>query len=230
MQKQMNIQLCGVYIGQVEYRYGMRTAIEKYATEELLFLDFTGLSGDACAEKHFHGGVERALHHYPAEHYQYWQQEYGSHYAFQAAGMGENISTLGMDEHNVYLGDRYQWGDAIIEVSQPRSPCYKLNQRWDIANFADEMQATTRCGWLYRVLQTGLVGVHQPLKLLERPDNAMTLFDVCAYFFGDPLNPEGLAQLAEQKKLSKSWRDKVAQRQISGKVEDWQARLNGVVG
>ena len=123
-------------VEKVVLRYGIETAIDKEPVVGCLHLSLTGLVGDECADKEHHGGLERALHQYPAEHYLYWQQKYGADYIENMhdhiAGMGENISSLGMTEEFVCLGDRYQWGEAIIEVSQPRSPCFKLNKRWGI--------------------------------------------------------------------------------------------------
>ena len=117
------IYLNGVYYGKVAQCYGFETAINKSYTEKRLYLSFEGLVGDECADKRHHGGKERALHQYPLEHYSYWQKKYGTTTSkWQAPGMGENLSTEGMIEKNVCIGDRYQWGEAIIEVSQPRSP------------------------------------------------------------------------------------------------------------
>ncbi|WP_339669978.1 MOSC domain-containing protein [Dasania marina] len=219
--------LNGLYIGQVEQRYGMATAINKQPVSGSLQLTTTGLHGDASADQRHHGGPERALHHYPAEHYAYWQQKYAGANTWQAPGMGENISTTGMTEQTVYLGDRYQWGEAIIEVSQPRSPCFKLNKRWGIEGFSTDMQDISRCGWLYRVIQTGLVSQEQPLQLIDRPANAMSLQQVCDSFFGDPLNPAGLKQLGQQSRLSVSWMAKVQQRLATQTVENWNFRLLG---
>ncbi len=220
-------KLSGVYTGKVAERFGMTTAIDKSPITGEIYLSATGLEGDECAETKFHGGVERALHQYPAEHYQYWASKYRSEHTWQAPGMGENISTLGMSEADVCIGDRYQWGEAIIEVSQPRSPCMKLSQRWGVENFSVDMQDVSRCGWLYRVIQPGVVSVDAPLVLIERVANPLSILAVCERYFGAPLNPEGLEQLKAQERLSKSWRDKVLQRIATGEVENWNFRLLG---
>jgi MOSC domain-containing protein YiiM len=216
-----------VYCGKVAQHYGLETAIDKSAVDKDLYLSNEGLEGDQCADQKHHGGAERALHQYPLEHYAYWQNKYGVNNRWQAPGMGENLSSQGMTEDTVCLGDRYQWGEAIIEVSQPRSPCFKLNKRWGIDDFSVEMQAISRCGWLYRVIQPGVVSVKQPLVLLEREANAMTIREVCEVFFGDPLNKDGLLTLTQQSKLSSSWMDKVIQRLENNEVENWSFRLLG---
>ncbi|MGD8170093.1 MOSC domain-containing protein [Vibrio sp. TRT 21S02] len=219
--------LLGVFVGQVKQQFGMETAIAKRPVEQALYLSMTGLEGDQCADHKHHGGPERALHQYPVEHYAYWQQKYRSEYIWQAPGMGENISTEGMTEETVYLGDRYQWGEAVIEVSQPRSPCYKLSKRWGVEQFSVDMQDISRCGWLFRVIQPGLVSVNNPLILVERVENAMTIREVCDCFFTTPLERSGLLKLQQQERLSNSWMEKVKRRLETGDVENWNFRLLG---
>ena len=221
------IYLNGVYRGKVARHYGLETAINKSPVETELYLSFAGLEGDECGDSRHHGGSERALHQYPCEHYAYWCNKYGADFEWQAPGMGENLSSTGMSEETVCLGDRYQWGGALIEVSQPRSPCYRLNKRWGIENFSVDMQDISRCGWLYRVIEEGVVAVNKPLELVGREPNAMTLRAVCESFFGDPLNKDGLLKLKQQKKLSVSWMNKVVKRLETNEVESWDVRLLG---
>ncbi|PSV17078.1 MOSC domain-containing protein [Photobacterium kishitanii] len=221
------IYLNSIYSGNVEYCYGLKTAINKSLVEGRLYLSFEGLEGDECADLRHHGGFERALHQYPSEHYAYWQQKYSSIMDWVVPGMGENLSSNGMTEETVCLGDRYQWGEAVIEVSQPRSPCFKLNKRWGIDNFSADMQQVSRCGWFYRVIQAGMVSVDEPLILIAQEPNAMTLREVCDIFFGDPLNQSKLLMLKQQRKLSESWKCKVIARLESQEVERWDFRLLG---
>ena len=205
--------------------------MDKQSVTTNLYLSLEGLAGDECADKLHHGGLERALHQYPLEHYAYWQEKYAGNSVnkanFRAAGMGENLSSIGMTEDTVCLGDRYQWGEAIIEVSQPRSPCFKLNKRWDIETLSVDMQEVSRCGWLYRIIQPGMVSVDAPLELIARVSNAMTINAVCQVFFGDPLNKYGSLKLQQQDTLSDSWMDKVRQRLATNQVESWGFRLLG---
>jgi MOSC domain-containing protein YiiM len=89
------------------------------------------------------------------------------------------------------------------------------------------MQAVSRCGWLYRVIKPGKVSVEQPLELISRIDNAMTIKAVCDIYFGDPLNKEKLLLLKEQTTLAESWLKNVKQRLATNEIEDWQFRLYG---
>jgi len=228
--------LLNLYCGKVAKRYGIVTAMDKRPVNTPLYLSRQGLAGDECADQRHHGGLERALHQYPAEHYAYWHAKYGDnnteHHVGQdkpwrTAGMGENLSSIGMTEQTVCLGDRYQWGQAIIEVSQPRSPCFKLNKRWGRADFSVVMQEISRCGWLYRVIQPGMVSVDEPLELIARVRNAMTIKAVCETFFADPLNRDKLQALGQQSTLSASWQAKVQQRLATQQIENWNFRLLG---
>jgi len=218
--------LLNMYQGKIATHYGIDTAIKKQPTNADTFLSVNGLANDQCADKKHHGGKDRALHHYPFEHYRYWQNKYKNN-VFSTPGMGENISTLGMTEENVYIGDRFQWGEAIIEVSQPRSPCFKLNKRWNIEAFSVEMQKQSRCGWLYRVIQEGIVGKEHSLKFIERPSNAMTIKAVCDIYFNDPLNKPKLLILQQQSKLCANWLTTINQRLESKTLENWNFRLLG---
>ena len=89
------------------------------------------------------------------------------------------------------------------------------------------MQEVSRCGWLYRVIQPGMVSVNEQLELIARVDNAMTINLVCEMFFGDPLDREKLLRLRQQTKLSDSWMDRVVQRLATNEVESWAFRLFG---
>lgn len=223
--------LTNVYCGEIAQQYGIETAMDKSSMTTSLYLSFEGLAGDDYGDKDHHGGPDRALHQYPAEHYVYWQEKYGTAFIDRVkeniAGMGENLSSEGMTEEAVCVGDRYQWGEAVIEVSQPRSPCCNLNKRWGIETFAIDMQMVSRCGWLYRVIKPGKVSVGQPLELIARVNNAMSIKAVCEIYFGDPLNTEKLLLLKEQTTLAESWMDKIKQRLATNQVEDWNFRLYG---
>lgn len=205
----------------------MRTAIDKYTVVGDVYLSLHGLQGDECADKRFHGGLERALHQYPSEHYFYWEDKYNAGITWQQAGMGENLSSVGMNEENVCIGDRFKWGEAIIEVSQPRSPCLKLNKRWKVNDFSIHMQNNGRCGWLYRVIQPGIVNVNEPLVLIERCSTSLTIREVCDIYFGTPLNQDGLKRLLDQNRLSASWKETVECRLKTKAVENWNYRLLG---
>lgn len=226
-----------IYSGKVEQVYSINTAINKKRVTGNVYVSELGLEGDECANPKFHGGVERALHHYPREHYQYWSNYYAGQSeltnfsqqcaANDIAGMGENISTVGLCEENVHIGDRFQWGEAIIEVSQPRSPCMNLNKRWALNDISVQMQKLSLCGWLYRVIQVGNVNQADELTLIDRSASSLSVKQVCDIYFLDPLNQQSLQKLLSIEALSQSWRSKLEQRLLTGKIENWNFRLLG---
>ncbi|EJD6039973.1 6-hydroxyaminopurine reductase [Morganella morganii] len=207
-----------------------RSAIEKRQTEGVLQLGATGLAGDEQAEKAFHGGPDRALCHYPREHYDYWKMMYPEiEDRFVAPFFGENISTLGMTEDTVFIGDIYQWGGAVIQITQPRSPCYKLNPLTDVSDFALVMQDSGRTGWLYRVIGKGEVSGLHPLKLLTRT-SAVSVREAVAIAFHLPFDETEYRRLLHAPGLSASWTLTMQRRLTSGKIEDFNRRLFGFAG
>lgn len=206
------------------------SAIEKRQTDGIIALDSTGLAGDEQAEKAFHGGPDRALCHYPREHYDYWKMMYPEiEERFVAPFFGENISTVGMTEETVFIGDIYQWGSAFIQVTQPRSPCYKLNPLTDVADFAQVMQDTGRTGWLYRVIGKGDVSSQKPLSLLTRT-SAVSVREAVAIAFHLPFDETEYRHLLHSPGLSASWTLTMQRRLATGKIEDFNRRLFGFAG
>lgn len=218
----------GVFIGKVEETWGgLVSAIDKLPVEQEFWLGHDGLPGDEQADIRHHGGLERALHHYPAEHYRYWRKRHPLN-RWQLPAFGENISTYGITEAEVCIGDQFHWGDALLEVSQPRSPCYRQGQRWNLPELPDELQSGGRCGWFYRVLRSGMVTPGDELKLVQRHYPELTVARLLQWYFGDPLEPLGLRQMMACDALSQRWRKTAAKRLSSGVVEDWGPRLRTV--
>ncbi|PWJ36172.1 MOSC domain-containing protein [Sediminitomix flava] len=225
MKKEGQVKL---FLGKVKTHEGITSAIFKNEISETVYLSELGLNGDECADKRHHGGLDRALHYYPKEHYSFWREFYNDEsIAWEAPGMGENISSEGFTEENVYLGDRFQLGETIIEVSQPRSPCVTLNKKWGVENLSYFMQTSSRCGWLFRVIQTGNITPEAEFKLIERAENSLTVKEVCDIFFGDPLNRKGLNSLMELESLSDGWKSTVKKRLETNVLENWSRRLFG---
>ena len=148
-----------VFVGKIRDYAGSRpSAIDKIQVDGELQLGDLGLDGDQQAEKKIHGGPDRALCHYPREHYADWIRDFPQQAErFCAPAFGENLSTTGLTEQNVYIGDIFRWGEALIQVTQPRSPCFKLNFHFAINDMAQLMQNSGKTGWLYRVIAGGQV-------------------------------------------------------------------------
>ncbi|RDK92744.1 MOSC domain-containing protein YiiM [Enterobacillus tribolii] len=217
-----------VYIGAIADYDGSRpSAIAKRQVSGSVMLTALGLEGDEQAEKRHHGGPDRALCHYPREHYAFWQRQYPQQAdLFCAPAMGENLSTLGMTEESVFIGDIYRWGEALIQVTQPRSPCFKLNYHTGIERFAVQMQDCGYCGWLYRVVAEGMVGRHHGLELASR-NSDVSVAEAIAIAFQMPFDAGEYRRLMSAAGLSASWSRTMQQRLLNGKIEDMNQRLLG---
>ncbi|WP_212760801.1 MOSC domain-containing protein [Telluria aromaticivorans] len=211
------------------------SAIGKRAREGALWLSRDGLEGDEQGDRIYHGGPDKALHHYPAGHYALWRLWFPDTPLVLAAGaFGENISTQGMTERDVHIGDVFRAGTALLQVSQARQPCFKLNLRLEKENAALTMQVSGRTGWYYRVLQEGWLKAGDRLELVARPRPGWPLSRLIAALY--PANPAaswladewrlaaGLPELAER------WRSAFERRLQTGVIEDWRMRLHGPGG
>ncbi|WP_437420682.1 MOSC domain-containing protein [Stutzerimonas chloritidismutans] len=148
---------------------GKPSAMDKQRADETVWLDREGLHGDRVADRRFHGGPDRSLCHYPAEHYRHWQRIYPGLQRLAPGAFGENLATFGLSEEQVCIGDRYRLGDAVIELSQPRSPCANLDRRHAARGLARQLAHSGRTGWLYRTLEPGWVAPGATLQLIDRP-------------------------------------------------------------
>lgn len=191
----------------------------------------TGLVGDAQADLKVHGGPEKAIHHYPREHYAAWQAEIGPHPLLaQGGAFGENLSTFGCTEASIAIGDTLRFGSAVLQVSQGRQPCWKLNARFGRTDMAFAVQKTGRAGWYYRVLEPGQAEPGDALHLVDRPHADWPLTRLTRLLYRDTMALDELAEMAELPILAEGWR-KLARRRIeAGRIEDWSGRLGESLG
>jgi MOSC domain-containing protein YiiM len=217
-----------VFTGSVRQYDGSRpSAIAKRQVDGELELTDRGLVGDEQAEKKIHGGPDRALCHYPREHYTEWAREFPEQAdLFCAPAFGENLSTIGMTEKTVFIGDIYRWGEALIQVTQPRSPCFKLNYHFGISDLSSQMQSSGKMGWLYRVIVAGKVSTEQPLELVSRLSD-VSVYDAAAIAWYTPYDDEQYRRLLSAAGLSVSWTRTMQKRRLNGQIEDNSRRLWG---
>lgn len=174
----MSIRVDHVFVGGLQSLppEGQLTGIFKTPVKGPTALGPTGLAGDRQGDPRHHGGVEKALHHYPAEHYDALAARWPELVTRVGAGvLGENLSTRGMTEHDVCIGDVYALGSCRLQVSQPRQPCWKINHRLEVPGASMFVAETGITGWYYRVLETGKVTPGDMLELVERPTRWLTL-------------------------------------------------------
>ncbi|MFC3169826.1 MOSC domain-containing protein [Paracoccus fontiphilus] len=205
-----------------------RSAIAKFPVAGSLALTRDGFEGDAQADRRVHGGPEKAVHHYPFDHYAAWRQDLGALPLLDEPGaFGENISVSGPTEDDVAVGDIFRLGSALVQVSQGRQPCWKLNHRFGIPDMARRVQATGRIGWYYRVLEPGKVRQGDDLHRIDRLAPDWTLRRLWRAMYVDRLNRAELEGIAALEVLADGWRRHAVRRLDSGRVEDWRPRLEG---
>lgn len=176
------------------------TGIYKKPRLERVFCSSTGLESDEH-DLTFHGGVDKAVHQYCPSHYASWATEFPDRKnAFELGGFGENlVCSGGMSERNVCIGDIYRVGDeqegVVLQVSLPRQPCFKLNHRFGIKNFAAQTWKKSRTGWYYRVLKEGWMQAGDSIVLIERKHPQWTIERIQEYLHRDKTNLEKLEEL-----------------------------------
>ena len=188
---------------------GEASAIDKRAVEGRRAVGALGIAGDEQADLSVHGGPDKAIHHYPRDHYDWWAETIGDHALLQDAGaFGENISTSGLTESAACIGDRYRLGSALVEISQGRQPCWKLGHRFGIATLPATVVTSRRGGWYYRVIEDGAVGAGDALDLMERPLPDWSVERVFHLLIGGAgkREPAALRALAAMDLLAANWR------------------------
>lgn len=206
----------------------LQSGIDKKPVDRPLFLTKTGFIGDEQADKKHHGGAEKAVHHYDFDHYAFWKNELGHKAVFDTpTAFGENLSTSGLSEKDIAVGDVYRLGKAIIEVSQGRQPCFRLNVRFGVTDMSMRTQKSGRTGWYYRVLQEGEVTLQDELELLERLHEEWTIYRLWKAFYVTRTDYEELSHIASLNELSPSWRSLAQKRLDNYDIEDWTKRLYG---
>ena len=153
------------------------TAIVKRAVAGRVALGPLGLAGDEHGDPRVHGGPDKALHLFPAEHHARLAAAFPAARHLAPGGLGANVSTHGLDEADVCLGDRYAISTAVVEVSQPRSPCWKIDARTGVEGVAAYVAMHGCTGWYFRVVQAGKIGAGDAIARVARPDGAVTLAD-----------------------------------------------------
>lgn len=207
----MNAEILAVLLGKVRPFRGddEPSAIGKLPVADLVAVGPMGLAGDEQADRTVHGGIDKAIHHYPADHYDWWRGYLDDAPLLDAPGaFGENISTSGLDEQNVFLGDRFRLGTALVEVSQARQPCWKLDHRFGAKGVMAQVVKTRRTGWYYRVLEPGQVRAGDALELVERPYPEWPLASLFALLIGGEAKdrPADLSALRNVPVLAETWK------------------------
>ncbi|MXO92790.1 MOSC domain-containing protein [Erythrobacter arachoides] len=165
---------------------GQLSAIAKRAVEGPVIIGHAGVVGDTQVDRRHHGYPAMAVHLYPAENYEWLQQQFGPLAPLAApGGMGENLHSFGIDEDAVCIGDRFRLGTAVIEASQPRQPCATIERHLSTRGVIKAIVASGRCGMFFRVLEDGVSEAGDRLELLERGSTDWSVRRAFRHVYGD---------------------------------------------
>jgi MOSC domain-containing protein YiiM len=176
---------------------------------EAVMVRTTAIDGDGQADLEVHGGIDKAVYAYPAANWPWWVSE--KHLACVPGIFGENLTLGGADESDVHIGDRFAWGEALLEISQPRAPCFKLGLHTARADVAPAMTLSGRCGWYFRVLREGAAPVQGELERVLESDGPSVRDAFVAVFSPRP-DMALLRRIHASPALSAAWRKQVAKK------------------
>lgn len=205
---------------------GARSAIDKHKVEGPLAAGPLGFDGDEQADSRHHGGPHKAIHAYSIAHLAMWARELPDRAdRFRPGAFGENLVISGASEADICLGDQWRIGSVLVEVSQGRQPCWKLNLRFDVSDMARRVQDSGRTGWYFRVIESGVIAAGDRGALILRTHHDWTLARVSHLLYHDRMNRRALAELAALPGLPESWKRIAEARIASGRTEDWSRRI-----
>lgn len=164
------------------------------------------VQGDRQSDLSVHGGADKAVYAYPSEHYAFWRSELPD-MDFPWGAFGENLTTEGLLEDKVHIGDRFRAGSAELAVTQPRMPCFKLALRFNRPDMVKRFLRSGRTGFYLAVIQEGDIGAGDSVDLIAEDDNHVTVADIAGLYSADAANQDLLRRASELSALPESWRE-----------------------
>lgn len=189
----------------------VRTGIFKDPISGPVMIGKLNLAGDSQADLTVHGGEDKAVYGYPAEHYQYWQRELPD-VRFSSGNFGENLTTEGLLESTLCIGDTLRVGAAILTVTQPRMPCYKLNLRFGRDDMIKRFLMSGRSGFYFSVAEMGEVSADSEVEILSRDPNRVTVIDIVRLYLGETPGSDLLQRAMNVSALPASWKTHLLER------------------
>ena len=183
----------------------VRTGIFKEPVSGPIFVRHLDLDGDVIADPRYHGGTNKAVYSYPREHYPHWETHLGR--TLPHGTFGENLTTSGIMETNVCLGDRYRFGSAILEAVQPRNPCFKLGIKMSDARFIKTFMLSGLSGIYWKVIEEGELAAGSPIELIEKSKDDVTIHDVWAMVHNDQFDPTRALTVVSKYAIGPEWRE-----------------------
>lgn len=192
---------------EVEWRgKTVRTSIFKEPVERRVRVERLNVEGDRQSDLTVHGGADKAVYAYPAEHYAFWREELPG-MDFPWGAFGENFTTEGLIEHSVHIGDQLRVGSAEFVVTQPRMPCFKLGIRFGRPDIVKRFLRSGRTGFYLAVAREGEVVAGDAVTLIAEPDPRISVATIVALYTADAVNQDLLRRASELSALPQGWRD-----------------------
>lgn len=183
----------------------VRTGIFKEPVAGSVAIRKLNLAGDEQADLTVHGGSDKAVYVYPVEHYEYWQMQLPD-VSFSWGAFGENLTTEGLSEDTLSIGDLLRAGSAILQVTEPRMPCYKLELRFNRDDMVKRFLVSGRSGFYLSVIEAGEVGVGAEVEVLDRDINNVTVSDILRLHLGQEDDPILLQRAMKVTSLPETWK------------------------
>jgi MOSC domain-containing protein YiiM len=203
------MRVVSVNVGQphrVEWRGTLvKTSIFKSLIKGPVAVKTLNVAGDAQSDLSVHGGPEKAVYVYPHEHYEQWQR-FMPDYRLTIGNFGENLTTEGLMEDDVCIGDRLRIGSAVLVVKQPRTPCYKLQVRFGREDMTELFYKARRFGFYLSVEHEGVIEAGQEIEVVHDAEEAVTVADVVRLFTGDVQDSDLMERAIASRALPVTWR------------------------
>ena len=192
--------------------HDVRTGIFKEPADGRVALGRESLAGDVQVDRRYHGGPEQAVYAYSAEHTAYWSDKLATIEPLPPGYFGENFTTRDLLEEDVAAGDVYRVGTAVVQVTKPRVPCFKLGLRVGSARFLKTFLASGRLGFYFRVLQEGEVGAGDAITRTDRETNPLTMAELIPLLYLEPVDRRSLERALRAGALGDGLRDQLRER------------------
>lgn len=189
----------------------VRTSIFKHAVEGAVRVGAENLDGDGQADLAVHGGRDKAVYVYPSEHYEVWQRELGVA-SLDPGAFGENLTTEGLVETGVCIGDRLRCGSAELVVTQPRIPCFKLGVRFGRPEIVRHFLRSGRSGFYLAVAREGALRAGDRVELVPAPGDRISIAEANDLYRAEAPDRERISRLIALPALSEAWRDELRAR------------------
>lgn len=222
--QELSFQILSLHTGKLQPLGpdALPSGIFKSCIEEPVFATSTGLTGDEQGDTRHHGGLDKAIHLYPSEHYKTLEDLIGG---MPFGAVGENLSSRGLVESDVCINDIFCGREVILQLSQARQPCLRLNWKLGDKQAARRFQDSGCTGWYFRVLQEGRIFPGETFVLKEREYPDLDLKSVHRILYRWDWSSEEVESLLRVKELPASWRGFLQRRLHTGRTEDWRPRL-----